>query len=73
MDIRIPPTPPQPPMGSAEQNLLELTKEMINHTMKLKEALEKGSHMLKDPKHLQDVADTVIALDQVSAKAKRVQ
>lgn len=72
MTAPISPTPFQPPSTSAEQNLFELTKEMITHTAELKKALEKNAQLPKDPQQLQDFADTVIALDQASQKARRI-
>jgi hypothetical protein len=72
---RIPPTPPQTPIGSAEENLLELTKEMIHQIEKLKEALSKEKidpNLIKDPEHINDFAKNVIALDKVSTQAQRL-
>ncbi|HSW87509.1 MAG TPA: hypothetical protein VLG49_08440 [Rhabdochlamydiaceae bacterium] len=76
MEIRpVPPMPPQQPIGTAEQNLLELTTEMIKQIEKLKEALSKEKidpNLIRDPNHISDFASNVIALNEVSSQAKRI-
>ena len=76
MDIgRIPPTSPQTPIGSAEENILELTKEMITQIEKLKDALakEKGHpNLVNNPDHIGEFANSVIALDKVTTKTQQL-
>lgn len=76
MDISpIQPTPTSMPTGSAEENLLELSKDMINQIEKLKEALSKqriDPSLITDSTHLSDFAQNVLALDQISTQAQQM-
>ena len=70
----IPPQQPHIPL-SAEESLLELTKEMMLQIEKLKEALSKekiNPNLIKDPAHLEEMAKNVIALDKVSSQTQKL-
>ena len=62
------------PFQNAEQNLYEFSQEMVQKIEKLKEALNQAMvdpSTIKDPAHLQTIAETVVALDKASHRGQQ--
>jgi len=60
---------PSFPYQNAEQNLLELSQQMIEQIDKLKEALNQTlskQESITNPDHLQMIAETAVNLDKTS-------